>query len=581
MGRTSTLIKQSVPLLALIAVMIIFDGAHAASGPFDDEGRLICDDIVVGAGTGGCPLAESLSRNPDNIVCLFEAGVDNYDEFKNEAVIAYKRAVPKYPHGLRSQYSTEPENPYLSSLLQVPPREVVWGRGFGGGLAYVAGTFHRPPPWDFERWNSSFWTFESTAADWREIETYSNAYNASPDPAVHGTSGPVHVTAFELQDTDWLIANATMNFLNIGFQTEPAGLQNPTGLHSSPRPAWKAQPTDTKLTRQDMCSTFLSDDVISSRPNLIIMINSEVTRIDFKTQGGKIRANSVEYYTAGRKRMSAQVRNSAGEVFITAGAINTPAVLMRSGVGNCDNLATFGIECVLNNPHVGRNLRLNIQKGISYISPFLPPPGPNDPDDGAIATYYARSNFADPTSPYPDGEIAFTGVYEPQFNLWVYLFAALTHEPSSLGYVELVSSNPFEHPNIVTNAARNVQDTLALADHLLRIRAIMATIECPIGPNITTPCFIEQGSTLFVPNSVGAAAQWLVSNAVLGHKFGTAALKLVVEEESLRVIGLDNVRVCDNSVVPANPVAHSNSATAAIVGKRCGTIVLEERGWNV
>jgi choline dehydrogenase-like flavoprotein len=299
------------------------------------------DYVVVGAGSAGCVLAARLSEDPAASVCLLEAGASDRDPLIR-VPLGLALLVPRRIHNWA--FETTPQ-PGLDGRRGYQPR----GKTLGGSSAINAMVYTRGHPSDYDAWaelGNPGWSYADVLPYFRRSE-----HNERIADAFHGQGGPLNVadprspSAFtEL----WLAAaeghgirrNADFN----GAEQEGIGLY---------------QLTQKNGERWSAARAYLEPNL--GRPNLAVRTRARATRIVFEDK----RAVGVEYRHGGATRAVRARR----EVILAAGALQSPQLLLLSGVGDGEALRAIGIPTVVHLPGVGRDLRDHVDFVIAYQSP--------------------------------------------------------------------------------------------------------------------------------------------------------------------------------------------------------------------
>ena len=287
------------------------------------------DYIIVGAGSAGCVLANRLSAKPENRVLLLEAGPSDAHPLIHMP-IGPARIInhPSYDWC----YETEPQ-PNLSN------RRIAWPRGktLGGSSSINGMVYIRGHARDYDIWAQrglTGWSYDDVLPYFKRAES-----NTRGADEYHGADGPLNVTdengTHPLYDA----------FVAAGQQ---AGYSlNPDFNGADQEGFGKFQFTIQGGRRQSTAATFLK--VAKSRPNLVIETGAHTKRVAFDGT----RAVGVTYERKGREVTAFAAR----DVILASGAINSPHLLMLSGVGDADHLKSHGIEVVAHRPEVGRNMQ--------------------------------------------------------------------------------------------------------------------------------------------------------------------------------------------------------------------------------
>ena len=287
------------------------------------------DYIIIGAGSAGCVLANRLSEDPTLRVLLLEAGPRDWHPFIHMPAGLAKLVGQK---GINWNYDTAPEP-------QLNQRRLWWPRGkvLGGSSSINAMCYIRGVPRDYDEWaaaGAQGWDWNSALPYFKRAER-----NSRGGDALHGDSGPLHVS--DLRYTNPLSAA----FIEAGQQ---AGFHHNHDFNG-------AEQTGVGLyqvTQKDgaRCSSAVAYlQPARSRPNLEVVTGALVRRI-LLANG---RANGLAYAKDGVETQAQADR----EVLLSGGAINSPQLLMLSGIGPADHLAAHGIDVALDAPQVGQNLQ--------------------------------------------------------------------------------------------------------------------------------------------------------------------------------------------------------------------------------
>ena len=287
------------------------------------------DYIIIGAGSAGCVLANRLSEDPTLRVLLLEAGPRDWHPFIHMPAGLAKLVGQK---GINWNYDTAPEP-------QLNQRRLWWPRGkvLGGSSSINAMCYIRGVPRDYDEWaagGAQGWDWNSALPYFKRAEC-----NSRGGDALHGDSGPLHVS--DLRYTNPLSAA----FIEAGQQ---AGFPHNHDFNG----AEQAGVGLYQVTQKDgaRCSSAVAYlQPARSRPNLEVVTGALVRRI-LLANG---RATGVAYAKDGVETQAQADR----EVLLSGGAINSPQLLMLSGIGPADHLAAHGISVSVNAPHVGQNLQ--------------------------------------------------------------------------------------------------------------------------------------------------------------------------------------------------------------------------------
>ena len=295
------------------------------------------DTIIIGAGSAGCVLANRLSADPKRKVLLLEAGPRDWHPFIHMPAGLAKLVGKK---GVNWDYDTAPE-------AQLDGRSLWWPRGkvLGGSSSINAMCYIRGVPRDYDDWaaqGAEGWDWNSVLPWFKRSEGNSRVLGQARDEAgfdaLHGRDGPLSVS--DLRYTNPL----SQAFVEAGVQ---AGLgHNPDFNGPAQAGVGIYQVTQRDGARCSAAVAYL--DPAKPRPNLSVHTGALASRVTFE----RGRANGVVYSMRGRA-----FHQPAAEVIVCGGAINSPQLLMLSGIGRADELRRLGIDVVADLPGVGDNLQ--------------------------------------------------------------------------------------------------------------------------------------------------------------------------------------------------------------------------------
>ncbi|NJB98184.1 GMC family oxidoreductase [Sphingomonas sp. ABOLD] len=496
------------------------------------------DFIVCGAGSSGSVVARRLAENAAVQVLLVEAGgSDEAESVLNPAL---------WPTNLGTErdwgFTAEP-NPHLNG--RALPMSM--GKGLGGGSSINVMVWARGHRSDWEHFaaesGDARWNYQNVLDIYRRIENWRGA----PDPSHRGTDGPVWVQPAADPSP---IAHALLDAASeLGIPT----FDSPNGRMMESEGG--AAITDMLVRdgrRQSLFRAYVQPYL--DRPNLTVMTGATVERIAFEGN----RAVGVDLLHGGaRTRIGARQ-----EVVLSMGAMQTPKVLMHSGIGDEAELRRVGIPVRQHLPGVGANLQDHVSFGCTweYAEPIAPR------NSGSEATLYWKSRpeltapdllFCQVEFPVPSERTAARGVPEHGWTM----FAGLA-QPQSRGRLRLRSDDPAAALQIDANMLSDPADMTAalacieLCRELGNARAFRPLVRGEVMPGDL------RGEALkdYVRDS--AVTYW---HQTCTAKMGRDSMSVV--DGSLRVYGVEGLRIADGSVLPRVTTGNTQ-APCAIIGEQ-------------
>ena len=519
------------------------------------------DVVVAGGGSAGCVLATRLTENPAISLCLIEAGGRDRNPWIH-IPLGFGKLVPNAR--VNWGYETEPEPHLNGRRLSWPRGKVLGGSGSINGLVFLRGA-----PTDYDGWEAlgaMGWAYKDVLPYFKRME-----HNVRGADAYRGQGGPMTISDIKKPSANakaFVEACSRLQFpVNRDFNGER--IEGVGIVQLNVRKGWR-------------CSTaagYLKPKL--SRKNLALMTRTHVRKILFEGR----RAVGVEVDERGAvKRIRAR-----REVIVSGGAINSPMLLMNSGVGPAAELKAVGVEPRHDVPGVGKNLQDHVQARFTFLTQqtgtlneILTSPRQQvrmafewlTSSSGQLAvgateaTLFAKSNASEPV---PDLQFQSTNFSTEHLTLGLdrwpgFGFNFCVCRPKSRGEIKLADGTGRSGPRIFANYFSDADDDdmrrSVAAFHIGR--QIIATE--PYRSLIFSE--VRPGAHVVAEDDIKAFIRQVAGTVY--HPCGTCRMghddKAVVDPE-LRVRGLEGLRVADASVMPAIPSPNIHPATIMIAEK--------------
>jgi choline dehydrogenase/4-pyridoxate dehydrogenase len=525
--------------------------------------------VIIGAGSAGCALAGRLSEDEDARLLLLEAGSWDRDPWVH-IPLAWARMLQRRKHDWG--YFAEPEATMDGRRIECARGKVIGGSSSINAMAYVRG--HRG---DYERWAAeglTTWSYAYVLPYFRRQEAWEGG-----DSTYRGGGGPLSTRLSRYRDplVEAYLASGQMAGHPLtedynGAQQEGFG---------------RSQQTIRNGRRCSAAVAYLRPAL--ARSNLEVVVDARATRILVESH----RAVGVEYLSAGERRVVRAER----EVILAGGVINSPQLLMLSGIGDPELLRIHGLPVSVALPGVGRNLQDHVSVTVAYARKE---PGPFHAKMRAdrIAVEIGKAYFrgegiaadlpggvmaflkSSPGLAVPDIQLLFSAApmtAHPYFPPFVAPYAdsfgcrAVLLRSESRGRIELASADPGAPPRIRQNFLASDKDWATLRAGVRLVREIGR--QPPLASFTTGE--ISPGLDCRSDAEIDAHAR---ATAITVHhplgtcKMGRASDPMAVVDPELKVLGIDGLRVVDASVMPDLVGGNINAPVIMIAEKAADLI---------
>ena len=534
------------------------------------------DYIIVGGGSAGCVVANRLSADPDVSVCLIEAGGNG------------KSPWVSIPAGIFGLYGNKK---YDYSFVTVPQKhlcnrvmDVNRGKALGGSSAINSMVYMRGNRNDYDGWAAlgcEGWSYDEVLPVFKNMEANQIGQSAE----YHGFEGELSVS--EQQDAN----SVGKVFVAAG---QVAGLPENTDFNGPSQLGLGIY--NVKQNRGQRVSSYTAFlQPVENRSNLTIMTHTQVLELDIVDQ----KALGLTIEKAGVK----QPLQCKKEVILCAGTILSPRILLASGIGNRDELDQLGIDCKHHVPGVGENLQDHIDSMVTVrsakaesigvsLKTLLPHvlPAPLKYFLGRKGWWttnyveaggFAKTKLAEADKTDADVQFHFTPLYRSHRGKkfeWGHGYSVFTCvlRPLSKGSVKLANDGSRRNVEIDYNFFAHSHDQQTLVEGVKKARQILASSEfdhlrgeeMAPGKEVQTDAQILEylrrtASTVYHP--VGTC------------KMGTDAMA-VVHPATLKVTGMDNLRVMDASIMPRLTSGNTSAPTMMIAERGAAMVLAEQQG---
>jgi choline dehydrogenase len=529
------------------------------------------DYIIVGAGSAGCVLANRLSADPAVQVCLLEAGPADTSPFIRMPIGIIPMMMSKT---MNWRYFTEPQQ-------HLNRRTLYWPRGktLGGSSSSNAMVYTRGHAWDYDHWaalGNPGWNYAAVLPFFKCAENHERGADA-----FHGVGGPLNVAD---QRTPNLLSD-----VYVKAAVEAGFVENPDFNGSSQEGVNLYEVTQKNGERWSVARAYLHP--VLRRANLTVITGARTTRI---LLDGK-RARGVAYLKSG----TVTEIHASQEVILSGGTINSPQLLMLSGIGPEQALQQHGITVNHVLPGVGQNLQDHLDvmvvhhcsKPVSlavswstglaqvghlwnYLSNRKGPLTTNGAEGGGFVK-------SDPTQSIPDLQFHFAGVHldDHARNLKSAVATMIGHgytlhvcdlRPKSRGHVGLRSADPLADAVVEPNYLSHPDDMQTMIKGVKAARRVLAA-------KAFDP---YRGAEMFPGSAAQSDVQiemFIRAKAgTIYHPVGTCKMghdPMAVVDATLKVHGMQGLRVVDASIMPTLVGGNTNAPTVMIAEKAAAMIL--------
>ncbi len=526
------------------------------------------DYIIIGAGSAGCAMAYRLAEAGVSVLVIEHGGADYGPFIQMPAALSYPMNMARYDWGFRS----EPE-PHLGGRRLATPRgKVIGGSSSINGMVYVRGHAR-----DFDHWaeaGADGWSYLDVLPYFKRMECWHDGGHGG-DPVWRGSDGPLHVTRGPRRNP---LFHA---FVEAGRQaryqvTNDYNGEMQEGFGPMEQTVWKGRRWSAANAYLRPALKRLNCDLVRSLARRIIVAEGKAVGVEVE-RGGRI-----------------ETIGAAKEVILAASSINSPKLLMLSGIGPAAHLSEHGVNVVSDRPGVGQNLQDHLEVYIQHASRqpitlykywnlfgkaligaqwLLTKTGPGASNQFESAAFIRSEKGVE----YPDIQYHFLPIavrYDGKAAAEGHGFQAHVGpmRSPSRGEITLRSSDPVEPPRIVFNYMSTEQDWRDFRNCIRLTREIFA--QAAFSPYVKHE--IQPGVGIETDEEIDAFVRQHAESAY--HPCGTCRMgrrddPMAVVDPECRVIGVEGLRLADSSVFPRITNGNLN-APSIMVGEKAADHIL-------